>query len=252
MMKNSASRTLSLLAGALLLGCSFSALAKDAHAGHAHAHAPAATERRVDAHAAHANLPPLAARYDLREAGKQTDWYFWREQDRIEILTAAVGQSVIWERLGAEGYQFRRVFNEEQKVIEYVPGELRTRHAEPDWEKLSSIVSPHLLERLKRGPSKTLFGQRAVRYSGKVDGQAIELWWLERDQLPATLRIGDAKSGRSMHLRELHAESPGHWPRATEARIANYAMIDAADLGDMEYDPFVARLLKAEGHEHAH
>lgn len=252
MMKKSASRTLRLLAGALLLGQALPAMAKDAHAGHAHAHAPAAVERKADAHAAHASLPPLAARYELREAGRQTDWYFWREQDRIEMLTTAVGQSVIWERLGAEGFQFRRVFNEERKIVEYVPGELRTQHAEPDWEKLSSIVSPHLLERLKRGPGKTLFGQKAVRYTGKVDGQAIELWWLERDQLPASLHIGDAKSGRAMRLRELHAESPANWPRATEARIADYALIDAADLGDMEYDPFVARLLKAEGHAHAH
>ena len=32
--------------------------------------------------------------------------------------------------------------------------------------------------------------------------------------------------------------------------IANYRQIDAADFGDMENDPFVKKLMAAEGHHH--
>jgi hypothetical protein len=230
-----------------------------AHESHAPTSAPNAGKHAEHTkhaeHAAgvrHAALPDLAARYELQVGQQRTDWYLWREQDSVETATAAIGQNSIWQRLGDEGYHFLRVFNKEQRVVEYVPGELRTRHAEPDWEKLSSVVSPHMLEKLKRGSVKTLFGQKAVRYTGKIGGQVVDIWWLERDQLPASLRIGDGANGRRMQLRELHAKSPQDWPRTTEAQMAKYALIDAADLGDMEYDPFVARLMQAEGHSHAH
>lgn len=219
----------------------------------AHEHgAPTAAPAASVAHGAAADVPALAARYELQVGRQRTDWYLWRDKDSVETANTAVGQNNLWERLADGSYHYRRVFNQEQRVVEYVPGELRARHAEPDWRTLSSVVSPLLLEQLKRGASRTLFGQKATHYSGVAGGRAIDVWWLERDRIPASLRIGGGADAQRMRLVDVRAEAPDSWPRASEARIAAYALLDASDLGDMESDPFVARLLQAEGHRHAH
>lgn len=196
---------------------------------------------------------PLAARFDLTINKIQSDWYLWRDADSVETANTAIGQNDIWQKSGANDFNYRRVFHNDKRVVDYTPGEIKTRHAEPDWAKLASVISPQLLAELKRGASKAMFGQKAVRYTGKTGGQTIDLWWLEQAQLPARLQMTRPGQRMTLALRELHKNSaPAAWPRASEDRIANYGQIDAADFGDMENDPFVARILQQDGHNHSH
>jgi hypothetical protein len=219
-----------------------------AHEGHHHDTAPIA---RVSASQAAAPAP-VSARFDLTVNQMKTDWYLWRDVDSIETATAAVAQNDIWHRVRGNEYTYRRVFHNDKRVVDYTAGEIKTRHAEPDWSKLSSVISPQLLKELKRGTSKTLFGQKAVRYTGKVGDQSVDLWWLEQAQLPASLQMTKSGQRMTLALKEIHDKAPTAWPRATEERIADYGQIDAADFGDMESDPFVARILQQEGHGHSH
>jgi len=204
----------------------------------------------------HDDMAPVAARYELtvnkRHAKTQTDWYLWRDADSVETASVAVGHNDIWQRLGADEYHYRRVFHHEKRVIDYTPGEIKTRHAEPDWRKLASVISPHLLEELKRGPSTTMFGEKAVRYTGKVGDQEIDLWWLVRTKVPASLKMTRQGERMTLALREIHAKAPTAWPRVSDDGIADYGMIDAADFGDMESDPFVAHVMQQDGHGHSH
>lgn len=235
------------ISASLLLAFSLWGSAVAHEAPHDHATQPARQS------AVPAGTPaPLAARFDLAVNRTQTDWYLWRQADSIETANVAAGQNDIWQRVRGEDYHYRRVFHNDRRIVEYVPGEIRTRHAEPDWAKLASVISPQLLVELKRGANKTLFGQKAVRYTGQVGGQRIDLWWLERAQLPANLQMTRPGQRMTLALRELHDQAPTAWPRASEERIADYGLIDAADFGDMESDPFVARILRQEGHSHAH
>jgi hypothetical protein len=233
----------------VILSCLSLGLMAGAHAHEAH------HEHQAAASASSATsqpLKPLAARYDLRNNKLHTEWYLWREADAVETADLATGQNNIWERQGNDDYSYRRVFHRDQRVVEYTPGEIRTRNAQPDWGKLASVVSPQLLESLKRGPSKMQFGQKAVRYTGTLNGQKIDLWWLEQARLPARLQIVGPQQRIELSLKEIQAEAPAAWPRATDERIASYGKIDAADFGDMESDPFVARVMQQDGHHHAH
>ena len=197
---------------------------------------------------------PLAARYRLKSGSIDSDWYLWRDNATVETADLATGQNTIWEKLGRDDYRYRRVFNREQRVVDYSPGEIRTRNGEPDWPKLESVVSPQLLAALRRGESRPAFGQTAAHYSGTIKGQQIDLWWLEQARLPMYLEIVSAGRHLAMTLQALHDRAPADWPRATGEKIADYGQIDAADFGDMENDPFVARVMQQggshRGHEH--
>lgn len=232
----------------VILGCLTFGTLCIAHAHEAH--------REDQATEAAARSPqtakPLAARFDLSNNKVRTEWYLWRDSDAIETTDLATGQSNVWERLGKDEYSYRRIFHRDQRIVEYMPGELRTRNTQPDWEKLASIVSPQLLESLKRGASRIQFGQKAVRYTGMLNGQKIDLWWLEQARLPARLEITGEHQRMELSLKEIHAVAPAAWPRATDERIAGYGKIDASDFGDMESDPFVARVMQQDGHHHTH
>jgi hypothetical protein len=193
---------------------------------------------------------PLAARFTLQVDHHRSDWRLWRQAERIETTHAGSGESEIWERDGAQRVAYTRVFPRDHKVVEYTHGELRTRHAEPEWAQLASVVAPQWRAQLKPGETKTLFGQRAIRYRGRIGAERIDLWWLEQAQLPAALTQAGPKGRRSLILQALHATPPEGWPRVTENQLATYARLDASDFGDMESDPFVARLLREAGHGH--
>lgn len=195
---------------------------------------------------------PITARFVLRVGNKKTDWYLWREPDFIETANILAGESSLWRRTGTETYHYERIFHREQRIVDYVPGELKTRQVQPDWQKLGSVISPELLGELKRVGKKILFGQPAIHYTGSTGGQKIDVWWLEEAQLPARLTIDSPKQRMTMTLKQIESGSPTGWPRVDAEKISNYLRIDAADFGDMESDPFVARLLAQEGHVHTH
>lgn len=197
-------------------------------------------------------MVPLAARFTVGKGKANTDWYLWRDEKRIETASPASGRGDIWERIGQDAYNRRQVFHDDRRIVEYTPGEIRTRQAEPDWSALGSIISPRLLGKLRRGGSKSLFGQNAVYYSGQLAGQRLAMWWLEQAQLPAQLQLVGKTGSFHMQLREIRSNESSRWPRASAERIATYAVIDAADFGDKEYDPFVARLQQQDGVQHTH
>ncbi len=232
----------------IVLGMTSQAWGHEAHHEHADEMRPSQVTKQFVAPAA----MPLAARFDLKSGKVSSEWYLWRAADRVEMADLATGQNNIWERTGQNDYSYLRVFNKDQRIVEYSPGEIRTRHAEPDWGKLVSVVSPQLLQALKRGKTRVQFGQSTVHYTGTVNGQQVDLWWLEHAQLPARLHISGAQQHLEMTLKELRTDAPAEWPRATPEKLAAYGRIDAADFGDMENDPFVSRVLRQDGHEHSH
>lgn len=202
-------------------------------------------------HAQADTAQPLAARFEVNDGKTSSDWYLWRDEKRIETANPATAQGNIWERLERGGYSHRRIFHHDQRVIEYTAGEIRTRRAEPDWPTLASIISPQALDKLERGASKPLFGQQAVHYSGQMNGQQVDLWWLEDAQLPAQLQLVNSTGYLRIKLLEIRTQAPNQWPRATNERIVGYGVIDAADIGDKESDPFIARLQQADA-DHVH
>jgi len=235
----------SVLGGIALSGAHF-AHGHDQHSRQAVTHAarPAAVIEAVA-------KAPLAARYALEANGRRTEWFLWREVNTVETANVATGESRIWERLRPGEFRYRRVFKNDRTVVEYVPGEVRVRNAEPDWSKLESVVSPQLLQRLKRSHAGKAFGEPAERYTGRVDDRSIDIVWLASSRLPAELKIdGPGKETMRLTLKALHVRAPAAWPRVSAEGISGYRLIDAADLGDLERDPFVARLAAMDDHHH--
>ncbi|MBI3247470.1 MAG: hypothetical protein HYZ50_13290 [Deltaproteobacteria bacterium] len=202
-------------------------------------------------------LPAIACHFESRitlaEKTVQPQargWYFWREPARIETRSTTGEAGQIWELSPKEQVSYQRIFRDAKRVIEYTSGALRSLGEAPEWRKIASLIDPALIGfELKGGEEIEVLGRRAYRYVGQVDGQELEVWWLAHEGIPARLRQTGKNYEEVMQLKELHALSQAPWLRN---ETAGYELIDYADLGDKESDPFVRALLHGQTLPHGH
>lgn len=207
--------------------------------------------------------PPRAAEYitTLAQRGGQRDeqvWRVWRDNQRVEVAQLDSDSGEAWQRSGAttgdrELLFFFRLFHADRTAIEYAPTELAALGMAGDWQRAQLLVSPQTLQQLRPVAGRTLHGRRAITYRGEIDGERIDIDWLVDDKLPARIQRRSGDRTTTITLRALHPLAAAPWQRPPSR---NYRIIDYADLGDMERDPFVQRVLSmipgGELHDHAH
>jgi hypothetical protein len=162
---------------------------------------------------------PLAAKYRVvviagsNASGsvvRQQEWVFWRQADTVAINKG--GTEEIWQRDAHGRISLQRVLHAQRTVVDYSAGELATLGIAPDWSELRR------------------FGSTAGTAGVEWDGQL---------NLPA--RLTQVINGRTLvrfDLLESLPGAPADWDLPGH-RSAGYARIDAADFGDMAYDPAV-------------
>ena len=205
------------------------------------------------AHAQDGEAPqdkPLAARYEtvgVDRAGRVTqksDWYLVRTASRIE--TAAEGRAEIWERSERGDVSMRRVLRDDQFILEYHPGDLRAMSIEPQWRALGTVVDPHELPKLTRAGSKKALGRTAQVYRSRAGRDRVEVWWIQDVSLPALVKRSGELGTYTMKLVDVRESAPSDWPLASHWRTEEFRVVDAADLGDLEHDPVVKRIMRAD------
>lgn len=203
-------------------------------------------------------LEPIAARYIERRIDNKTrgvrtaPWYFWRESARIETASPEAKIAEVWERDADGRITHARYFHEDRRMIETTTGELKTRGIEPGWQELSKILDPRALPGMRRVGATSVLGRRATIYRGKSGNGSLEVVWLDAARLPARI-TRNAKGGSvTLRLEELHRDNPPGWQRVDAGVTEDYQRIDIADLGDMESDPFVRKVLRASGGHGGH
>lgn len=192
---------------------------------------------------------PVAARYVVtvvsplsaktHEKPKTHTWYFYREAQRIALLKGNVDE--IWYRDGQQRISFERVFHEDERVVDYSTGELQTLRVIVNWAELSSFVHPDELRHLKLKSKHGAGNTTLLQLSGVVGQDRLAIDWLPELQLPKRITRQD-KSGFKVRMDLVESAEPAHhaWPRPG-AKSADYLHLDAADFGDMSYDPVVRK-----------
>jgi hypothetical protein len=139
-----------------------------------------------------------------------------------------------------------RVFPGEKTTVEYTEGQLRALGTARSWQQLGSLLPAHPAKLgLKLVGTGTFQQRKTQRFEGQLNGERVVVQWLETEQLAAQITL----KNRTITLQKLVLGRPA---LARETETKRYRRIDAADLGDLEHDPFVKRygsLLNA-AHQH--
>lgn len=162
---------------------------------------------------------PLAARYRVvvlagsdasASVVRQQEWVFLRQADTVAIHKGSTEE--IWQRDARGQIALQRVLHAQRTVVDYSAGELAALGIEVDWSDLCRF--------------------------GSAAGTAGVEW---DDSLNLPTRFTQVINDRTLvrfDLLESRAGAPAGWDLPGH-RSAGYARIDAADFGDMAYDPAV-------------
>ena len=178
------------------------------------------------------------------------DWFFWRKANMIQTRDADGDHGEIWERTNTGSIQYRKLYHDDKTAVEYMPADMSTNNMNFDWFKLSSMLSQQELSSLKVVKKTRVLGRSAELRKGKKGDQTIEVRWLPDEEVPASIIKKDKTGSVELRLVEITPLSAAHRKPVVVEEIANYRHIDSADFGDMENDPFVKKLMSAEGHHH--
>ena len=185
------------------------------------------------------SAPDLAARYRVTwtprgRAAQVQQWQLQRSATEISWILGN-GREDIWRR-DTSGIRLERVLRRDRHVIDYSAGELRTLGVQADWQALGSLFAQADLARLRRLPD--LQPGAVPHYRSDLDGEQVDLRWDPAARLPVQL-LRRSKTGQVLYQRlALRAAPAADWPRAG-AGTEDFQRLDAADFGDMDYNPVV-------------
>ncbi len=215
---------------------------------------------------ASATLPAVAAEFTTTRNGEDREhrhdheehepasapvsvtWRFWRDSQQLTIERPQLGMGEAWQRDG-QSIIHRELYHRDQRAIEFQDDDLRMLQSTPSWQKLALLFDRQILEQLEAGDIEWSDGYPTRDYQGTVG----ETTWhiVMRMDLALPILIEREQQGFSERTELLSAypleNAPWH-----PTSVQGYDIIDFADLGDKEYDPFVARVLSRMGHSHAH
>lgn len=192
--------------------------------------------------ASDSSLPALAAQFRVTltptgQAAQQQRWQLTRSNTLITWLKGP-GTEELWRR-DSSGIRLERVLRADRHVIDYSAGELRALAVAVDWAALATLFPAAQLGLLKarRAPAA---GAKTQHWAGRIGGEQVDLLWDPVAQLPLRLARTGANGRVLFERTALHAAAPADWPQAG-AGSSDFQRLDAADFGDMAYNPVVRK-----------
>jgi hypothetical protein len=182
----------------------------------------------------------LAAKFSVTAIGAAgaRSWYFFRNAQRIAVLKGDIDE--VWHRDPQGRISFERVFHTERQAVDYSTGELATLGVQSDWAALATLLDPRELASLKLVSRTGQGAAQTLRLERRRGAEFVRVDWLPALQLPARIDRQN-KAGRTrIELLQHATTAPSAWPQPGQ-RSADYLHFDAADFGDMDYQPVVRK-----------
>ncbi|MDB6060041.1 MAG: hypothetical protein JWM78_144 [Verrucomicrobiaceae bacterium] len=228
-----------------------------------------------------APLPPIAAQYSTQRefisaggsnAQAKIEWRLFRDNDSVEIEDLATQTGELWQHDGTTLF-FRKLFHHEQRAVEYRMDDFAVLEIKPNWPQPALLIDPKILLALMqqeseqeaaqpqssqqpftKQPSTKQFaikktsikekegwrdGYQFRHLQGRIDTSNYDIIWRTDINLPAQIIVSNGVRRETTVLMATQSLAAGTWPRHD---LLHYDMIDFADLGDRESDPFIARV----------
>lgn len=197
------------------------------------------------------SMPDVAAEFKTTHTDEdghdvQTVWRGWRDGQQVIIEKPQLQVGESWQRDGKSITQ-RRLYHGDRRAIEFQHDDLRILEAPPSWPKIVLLLDSRIPESLTAGAIESSDGYPTREYRG----QSADTEWriVMRTDLALPVLI-EHRHGQALERTELLHVYPLTAAPWQPTPSNGYDVIDFADLGDKEYDPFVAKVLAGMGHSH--
>lgn len=218
----------------------------------------ATTARPLPEPVAEALLPPVAAQFRTtvvsdRKPGDHSqkvtsEWRYWRSANSVQREDLGERTGDLWQRDGATLFH-TLLFHEDKRGIEFEQVDLQMTGANTSWAQQAQVVSPEVLRNLKVVKSGWSGDVPYRDYVGTIGAVRWKVRMRADLLLPVRVEQRTEHESLRIDLVEVHAQAAAPWQPTSPA---GYGMVDFADLGDHERDPFVIRVQAQLGVSHGH
>jgi hypothetical protein len=140
------------------------------------------------------------------------------------------------------------LFHAERVALEYSPGDLAASNQQASWEAVAAIINPKQLGKtLQLQGREYRNGVVVEHYAGRDGDAATALDWMPSLQLPARIVKTSQAGVEALALVQCLPLLNAAVQPTSPAVLAGYRHLDYSDLGDMESDPLVQRILSLGG-----
>lgn len=205
------------------------------------------------------NLPTIAAEFTTIREGEEhhehdgqqmhadkVTWRFWRDSQQITIERPQLGMGELWQRDG-QTVIHRKLYHADKRAIEFQEDDLRMLELTPSWQKLALLLDQKLLEQLIAGDIKWSDGYPTREYQGTVADTQWHIVMRMDLGVPLLIERQHEEFTERTELLNAYLLRAAPWQPTPST---GYDVIDYADLGDKEYDPFVIKVQAQMGHQH--
>ncbi|PPD33551.1 MAG: hypothetical protein CTY19_07310 [Methylomonas sp.] len=198
-------------------------------------------------------LPAIAAEFVTTRTGDDHSvlpepvvWRLWRNSQQIitERPQLAIGE--LWQRDG-QTIIHRKLYFADQRAIEFQEDDLKMLQLASSWQKLSLVLDPGLLQQLTASEIEWTEGYPLRDYQGKLQGNDWHVVMRMDLALPSLIERRQGEFFERTELLKAYPLSQSPWQPSSADSVE---IIDYADLGDKETDPFVIKVQAQMGHDH--
>jgi len=179
---------------------------------------------------------------------KRTNLILWRDTNRVAHQYAQTQVTEGWELVSPKLIKASRYFDNQQRTIEYQPGEVVHGKKETDFSARNQLISDTLMANLTLESIGSSECDIQQNYSGSNRNKSIQLSWLKQQKLIQSMRIKGKHTNQLWQLKNVKHDSL--LVQAFFNKRDHYQSTDFADIGDDHTDPFLTRMLNLGFIEH--
>ncbi len=181
------------------------------------------------------NAKQLGVLYTNQKGFGQVSWRVWRQPNQVAYEYPDKGIIEVWQ-LEQQKVTFTRYFTAEQRGIYYSNGDLKSINQEVEWQQVNEMLPP--ARRAQLG-EPSLKQDTCFHYSQYQQQGQLSLTWNNDLNLPI-LVVNSTTGQRSQQIKLLDSAQS----KTFFAQLESYQLLDFADIGDSESDPFVRKMIK--------
>lgn len=167
-------------------------------------------------------------------------WRFWRSSKQIQTYSEQDNSGEVWSKTANGEITYQRLFHAQQQLIEYFPGDLKAIGSQLDWPMLAILLTRKMIDDLVCTDDIDSLGRRIQHCHSRSEPEHLQIDWLPQEQLPASITLTEHNQRMTSRLLTSYPLDKSPW---TEPSSSDYRLIDFADLGDKENDPFIKSIL---------
>lgn len=193
---------------------------------------------------------PLRAEYTItktpkvRGSSKDKSWVFWRlgdSQSPVAFEYPAEQVTDVWHPTRNGYLQLTRYFDFASRGVEYHSADLNRGRGLRGWDGKYQVFSDQALAQMQKINAEDIGCMSQSRYLKKKVASSVSIKWLQQVKIP--LEIQYRSAGQVITHRLVNLSKVSEADSSKFKQRSDYNLIDFADIGDNESDPFLLSMM---------